>query len=63
MDLLVEQVGRGMPGKEVTCQQEIKLVRKIHKAKVKTSPTPININWNKDGRLKARSFCTKSNFS
>src|SRR5664280_1599329 len=63
MGLLVEQVGRGMPGKEVTCQQETKLVRKIHKATVKTSPTPININWNKDGRLKARSFCTKSNFS
>ena len=42
--LLVEQVGRGMPGREVTCQQDTKPVRKDHNTTVRTNPNPIKIN-------------------
>jgi hypothetical protein len=62
LDLLVEQVGRGMPGSEVTCQQDTKPVKKTHKIAAITNPTPIRINWRTDGWLNVRSFCTKSNF-
>jgi len=39
--LLVEQVGKGMPGSEVTCQQDTKPVRKVHNTTVRTNPTPL----------------------
>jgi hypothetical protein len=44
MGLLVEQAGTGTPGREVTCQQDTKPVKKIHNRLVRTSPTPINMN-------------------
>jgi hypothetical protein len=59
---LVEQVGRGMPGSAVTCQQDTKLLRKIHSTAARMAPTPIKINWKTDGRLKVRGLCIRSNF-
>jgi hypothetical protein len=44
MGRLVEQVGRGIPGSEVTCQQETKPLKKIQISADSTSPQPIKIN-------------------
>jgi hypothetical protein len=47
--LLVEQDGRGIPGSEVTCQQEIKPLAKIHSATARIAPAPTMIHWKTDG--------------
>jgi hypothetical protein len=57
---LVEQVGRGMPGSAVTCQQDTKLLRKIHIPAAKIAATPNKINWKMEGRVNAPGFRTGS---
>jgi hypothetical protein len=44
MGRLVEQVGSGIPGSEVTCQQDTKPLKKIQISAARTSPKPIKIN-------------------
>jgi hypothetical protein len=60
--LLVEHVGRGIPGNDVTCQHDMKPVRKTHTTTASANPTAITINWKMDGRRYARSVCIRSNF-
>jgi hypothetical protein len=58
--LLAEQDGSGMPGSEVTCQQEIKPLRKTHSPTARMAPAATMIHWKMDGRAKVPGFCTGS---
>jgi len=60
-DWLVEQLGGGMPGSGVTCQQATNPLRKVHSSAARITSTPIMINWVTDGPLNVRILCTRVN--
>jgi hypothetical protein len=54
---LLEQLGGGRPGSEVTRQQEIKPLMKIHTKTARISPPPIKIHWKMEGWAKVVGWC------